>query len=115
MLKETEETIVFFVTFLSLVAFQLGEGGPGPINSNFTPPDYAMVQNSNGLQCWDRLRLSVDSHWFPPFFTSHAYKKQYFVRESVFLLIGQPNLNTDTVHPGFCKNTSNFLTFFQIV
>ena len=30
MLKETdtEETIVFFVTFLSLVAFQLG--GPGP-------------------------------------------------------------------------------------
>ena len=24
MLKETEETIVFFVTFLSLVAFQLG-------------------------------------------------------------------------------------------
>ena len=31
MLKETEtdETIVFFVTFLSLVAFQFG-GGPGP-------------------------------------------------------------------------------------
>ena len=31
MLKETETevTIVFFVTFLSLVAFQLG-GGPGP-------------------------------------------------------------------------------------
>ena len=31
MLKETEteETIVFFVTFLSLVAFQLG-GGAGP-------------------------------------------------------------------------------------
>ena len=28
MLKETEETIVFFVTFLSLIAFQLG--GPGP-------------------------------------------------------------------------------------
>ena len=25
MLKQTEETIVFFVTFLSLVAFQLGE------------------------------------------------------------------------------------------
>ena len=25
---ETEETIVFFVTFLSLVAFQLGGGGP---------------------------------------------------------------------------------------
>ena len=35
MLKETktEETIVFFVTFLSLVAFQLG--GPG------FPPGYA--------------------------------------------------------------------------
>ena len=32
MLKETdtEETIRFFVTFLSLVAFQLGGGGPGP-------------------------------------------------------------------------------------
>ena len=32
MLKETEteETIVFFVTFLSLVAFQL-RGGPGPL------------------------------------------------------------------------------------
>ena len=33
MLKETktEETIVFFVTFLSLVAFQLGGGGPSPL------------------------------------------------------------------------------------
>ena len=31
MLKETEETIAFFVTFLSLVAFQLGGAGPpGP-------------------------------------------------------------------------------------
>ena len=32
MLKETEteETIVFFVTFLSLVAFQWGDGPPGP-------------------------------------------------------------------------------------
>ena len=32
MLKETEteETIVFFVTFLSLVAFQLGGGGRAP-------------------------------------------------------------------------------------
>ena len=26
MLKQTEETVVFFVTFLSLVAFQLGAG-----------------------------------------------------------------------------------------
>ena len=30
MLKETEETAVFFVTFLPLVAFQLEEGGAGP-------------------------------------------------------------------------------------
>ena len=30
---ETEETIVFFVTFLSIVAFQLGGGLPAP-------PDY---------------------------------------------------------------------------
>ena len=28
MLKETEETVVFFLTFLSLVAFQWGVGGP---------------------------------------------------------------------------------------
>ena len=37
MLKETktEDTIVFFVTFLSLVAFQLG--GTGPL----APPGYA--------------------------------------------------------------------------
>ena len=33
MLKETkaEETIVFFVTFLSLIAFQLGGPGPPPL------------------------------------------------------------------------------------
>ena len=46
MLKETEETIVFFVTFLSLVAFQSGGGGPWalllpatpmPPEKNFTP------------------------------------------------------------------------------
>ena len=30
LLKETEETIVFFVTFLSLVAFQLGRAPPSP-------------------------------------------------------------------------------------
>ena len=35
---ETKETVVFFVTFLSLVAFQLG-GGPGPL----PPPGYAYV------------------------------------------------------------------------
>ena len=39
---ETEETIVFFVTFLSIVAFQLGEGaGPCPL-----PPGYAHDLNS---------------------------------------------------------------------
>ena len=40
MLKETEteETIVFFVTFLSLAAIQLGEGGGGtPALSLSTP------------------------------------------------------------------------------
>ena len=41
MLKETEETIVFFVTFLSLVAFQFGVG-PGPPGP---PPGYAYVDN----------------------------------------------------------------------
>ena len=34
---ETEETMVFFVTFLSLVASQLG-GGPGPLGP---PSGYA--------------------------------------------------------------------------
>ena len=39
MLKETEteETIVFFATFLSLVGFQLGGGGRAPC----PPPGYA--------------------------------------------------------------------------
>ena len=57
MLKETEteETIVFFVTFLSLVAFQLG-GGWAPR----APPDYA----------YDAVVLSVDK-------TNH-YKEQLF-------------------------------------
>ena len=41
MLKHTEETIGFFVTFLSLVAFQLeGGGGSGPLG----PPSYAYVE-----------------------------------------------------------------------
>ena len=31
MLKQTEETIVFFVTFLSFIAFQLGGPGPPPL------------------------------------------------------------------------------------
>ena len=45
MLKEieTEETIVFFVAFLSLVAFQLGGGGPPG------PPGYANVLGSPSL------------------------------------------------------------------
>ena len=44
MLKETktEETIVFFVTFLSLVAFQLG-GGP----SALLPPPWLRLCNAN--------------------------------------------------------------------
>ena len=54
MLKETkaEETIVIFVTFLSLVAFQLGGGRPP-----CAPPDFAYgikdVQKKNDLtvQC----------------------------------------------------------------
>ena len=38
---ETEETIAFFVTFLSLVAFQL-VGGRAP----FAPPGYACASKS---------------------------------------------------------------------
>ena len=34
--KKTEETIVFFVTFLSLVEFQLG--GPGPSGPHLANP-----------------------------------------------------------------------------
>ena len=34
---ETEETIVFFVTLLSLVAFQLGGG----VRASWAPPGYA--------------------------------------------------------------------------
>ena len=43
MLKETKtrETIVFFVTFLSLVPFQLRRRAPAP------PPDYAYEQWTN--------------------------------------------------------------------
>ena len=37
MLKQIEETIVFFVTFLSLVAFPLG-GGPPPGYAYATDP-----------------------------------------------------------------------------
>ena len=37
MRKETEETIIFFVTFLSLVAFQLGGRVVGPLAT----PGYA--------------------------------------------------------------------------
>ena len=45
MLKETEteETIVFFVTFLSLVAFQLGGGPPALL----PPPGYAYVTQTS--------------------------------------------------------------------
>ena len=42
---ETEETIDFFVTFLSLVGFQLGGGAraPGPP----APPGYAFGSNGD--------------------------------------------------------------------
>ena len=44
MLKETEteETIVFFMTFLSLVEFQLGGGPPAP-----PPPIWLRLCNAN--------------------------------------------------------------------
>ena len=43
---ETEETIVFFVTFLSLVAFQLGVPGPlaTPMHSIYDIPRYCSVR-----------------------------------------------------------------------
>ena len=44
-LKETEETIVFFVTFLSLVAFQLGGGG----RALYPPPWLRLWTNSGWL------------------------------------------------------------------
>ena len=49
MLKETqtEETIVFFVTFLSLGAFQLGVGPPAPPPPPPPPPGYAYVAQTS--------------------------------------------------------------------
>ena len=54
MLKETitEKTVVFFVTFLSLVAFQLGGGGL----ALWPPPGYAYAPNQKS---WLRLCSSV--------------------------------------------------------
>ena len=50
---ETEETIVFFVTFLSLIAFQLGVGaGPLP-----PPPGYTYVSRI-GQFIYNHLRAS---------------------------------------------------------
>ena len=48
-LKETEETIVFFVTFLSLVAFQLGGGGGGraPWASSLATPMQLQINFSS--------------------------------------------------------------------
>ena len=40
---ETEETIVFFVTFLSLVAFQLGGSG------SLAPPGYAYAAGMKSI------------------------------------------------------------------
>ena len=45
---ETEETIVFFVTFLSLVAFQLGGGGLGPMGP---PSGYAYGTDGTFSNC----------------------------------------------------------------
>ena len=45
---ETEETIVFFVTFLSLVEFQLGGGGGGGDRAPWaTPPATPMYVTEN--------------------------------------------------------------------
>ena len=47
--NESEETIVFFVTFLSLVAFQLRGGGPGalaPLAMPMSPGEWP--QNISG-------------------------------------------------------------------
>ena len=35
---ESEETVVFFMTFLSLVAFQLGGRGPSPLGPPLATP-----------------------------------------------------------------------------
>ena len=65
MQKETEETIVFFVTFLSLVAFQLGGRG-------------------GGLPLW--LRLWLYRYWY--FLVIMAWDntwKHFFKRSAVFV------------------------------
>ena len=43
MLKETEKTIVFFVTFLALVAFELRDRAP------WAPPGYTYVLANSGV------------------------------------------------------------------
>ena len=67
MLKETEteETIVFFVTFLSLVAFQLGEG-PGPlIPLPLTTPMLFSIHSTTGrLDGRGRVGAIVICHFF---------------------------------------------------
>ena len=77
MLKETktEETIVFFVTFLSLVAFQLG--GPGPP----APPGYTYVlrhlvllsQCNNNTIKLKSLSYSCSSHWYVSNFLNNLW------------------------------------------
>ena len=59
MLKETEseETIVFFVTFLSLVAFQSRGAGPLP-----SPPDYVYAWDVLfvlGAQKYNQNKLAI--------------------------------------------------------
>ena len=66
MLKETEteETVVFFVTFLSLVTFQLGGGGPGPLGP---PSSYAYVLNAGTLpeqNFWGQQKFGGQSDVF---------------------------------------------------
>ena len=63
MLKETEteETIVFFVTFLSLVAFQLGGGRPPG------PPGYAY----DYLYAGSKIFGTVSQFW-----NSFSYKSE---------------------------------------
>ena len=59
MLKEPEETIVFFVTFLSLVAFQLG--GPGPLTPLATSDgvEYSTSEYEYEYEYRKKLRVRV--------------------------------------------------------
>ena len=64
MLKETEteDTVVFFVTFLSLVAFQLG--GPGPPGP---PPGFAYAIKYGEIKIWDSISSEIRHSFFKVF------------------------------------------------